>query len=252
MSQQKSKEIVYLVLAVTLGAFLALGVSVWATSIGSNITSSGSISANGTFSATGLSTLSGGILVNNSTSTVTWLTTINATSTNATSTNLYVSGLFNADGSSNTFTALMSTSTQATSTYLGVTTHASTSALRVSNGVTFDGLSFTYTNISTTTIATNANAHAYATSSASIPLVKYDASNTRIGISTTTPGATLAVGGDGFAIIAGTGTSTLSVQSTQASRGGCIELRTTDGNNVVSLIATSSGNTVYWTAGGCR
>ncbi|MEK7586402.1 MAG: hypothetical protein AAB453_00860 [Patescibacteria group bacterium] len=44
------------------------------------------------FSATGLSTLSGGILINNATSTITNLTMVNATTTNATTTNLYVSG----------------------------------------------------------------------------------------------------------------------------------------------------------------
>lgn len=112
--------------------------------------------------------------------------------------------------------------------------------------------SITYSNVATSTIATNANAFAYATSSASIPFVKFDASNTRVGISTTTPGATLAVGGNGTAIVMGDATSSISIQSTLASRGGCIELETTDGANVVSLMATSSGNVVYWVAGGCR
>lgn len=45
-----------------------------------------------TLTATGLSTLTGGILANNSTSTIVGLTIVNSTTTSATTTNLYVSG----------------------------------------------------------------------------------------------------------------------------------------------------------------
>ena len=222
MSRQKSKETFYFMLAMVLGALLTVSASVWATSLGTNISSSGSLSAATTLSVTGKSTLSGGILVNNATSTITWLNMINATSTNA------------------------------TSTFLGVSTHASTSALRVSNATTFDG-SLTYTNVGTTTIATNANAWSYATSSASIPLVKFDASNTRIGIGTTTPGATFAVGGDGTALIMGGGaTSTLAIQSNGAG-GGCIELEAADGNGRVAIYASIAATTTLMVqSGGCR
>ncbi len=64
--------------------------------------------------------------------------------------------------------------------------------------ITVNGASLVFGNAGTTTIpSSNANAWSYATSSANIPFVKYDTTNTRIGISTTTPGATLAVGGAG-------------------------------------------------------
>lgn len=64
--------------------------------------------------------------------------------------------------------------------------------------VALNAATVVYNNAGTTTIpSSNANAWAVATSSAAIPLVRYDTSNTRVGISTTTPGATLAVGGSG-------------------------------------------------------
>lgn len=53
---------------------------------------SGGLFATGTSAFSGLSSFYGGILVNNSTSTITNLVTVNATSTNATTTALYVSG----------------------------------------------------------------------------------------------------------------------------------------------------------------
>ncbi len=121
--------------------------------------------------------------------------------------------------------------------------------------VMFNAATLIHNNAGTTTIPTSAVSRAYATSTANIPLVRFDASNTRVGISTTTPGATLAVGGDGTAIIMGGATSTLSIQSTAnsaASRGGCIELESTAGDGTrFSLMATGAG-IAYWTTGGCR
>ncbi len=71
-----------------------------ANTLGSGITAS-SLTSLGTLSslsASGLSTLTGGILANNSTSTITNLTMVNSTSTNATTTNLAISGLATAAG----------------------------------------------------------------------------------------------------------------------------------------------------------
>ncbi|MFH1170763.1 MAG: tail fiber domain-containing protein [Candidatus Vogelbacteria bacterium] len=75
-----------------------LGASV----VNSSLTSVGTL---GSLAVTGLSTLSGGLLVNNATSTITNLTMVNSTTTNATSTNLYLSG------------GLVVNSTTATSTF---------------------------------------------------------------------------------------------------------------------------------------
>lgn len=122
--------------------------------------------------------------------------------------------------------------------------------------VMFNAATRIYNNAGTTTIpSSNANSLAYATSTANIPLLRFDTSNTRVGIGTTTPGATLAVGGDGTALIMGGATSTLSIQSTAnaaASRGGCIEVESTAGDGTrFSLMATGAG-IAYWTTGGCR
>lgn len=125
--------------------------------------------------------------------------------------------------------------------YVGSSTAASTTVV--------------YQGTATTSIATNADSFAYATSSANIPLVKFDSSNTRVGISTTTPGRTLSVGGDGTALIEGAGTSTLYMYSTgpitgTGARGGCIELEGPDGS-AFRLYATSA-QVAMFESGSCR
>ncbi|MEK7390893.1 MAG: hypothetical protein AAB635_02025, partial [Patescibacteria group bacterium] len=146
----------------------------------------------GSLTLQGLTTISGGVLTNTSTSTITNLTTV------------------------------LSTSTQATSTYLSVTTHASTSQLLVSTGLgvgistsTTGSLEVTgsalfgdsiddifnlnsgylsFANRATTSIlSSNADSFAIATTSSSIPLLKFDTLNTRIGIGTTTPAEFLSI-----------------------------------------------------------
>ncbi|OGZ99611.1 MAG: hypothetical protein A3C07_04845 [Candidatus Sungbacteria bacterium RIFCSPHIGHO2_02_FULL_47_11] len=118
--------------------------------------------------------------------------------------------------------------------------------------VMFNSASLRYNNAGTSTIpSSNANAWSYATSSAGIPVVKLDTSNTRVGISTSTPGATLAVGGDGTAIIMGGATSTLSLHSTGGTKGGCIEFESAEGDAVFKLYATSTGQPVF-ESGSCR
>ncbi|MEK7149312.1 MAG: hypothetical protein AAB796_02840, partial [Patescibacteria group bacterium] len=86
----------------------------------SQLTVSNNTSIGGTLSLTGLATLTGGILVNNGTSTITNLVTVNATSTNA------------------------------TTTYLSVGTLASTSQLTVSNNTSIGG-TLSLTGLSTLT-----------------------------------------------------------------------------------------------------
>src|SRR3989344_9583285 len=94
--------------ALILGITLAVGASVWATSIGTNVSVSGTLTTDGASTLTGLATIPGGILANNSTSTI------------------------------RNLDMLTSTSTSATSTYFAVSNYASTSALRVSNAATLD------------------------------------------------------------------------------------------------------------------
>jgi len=63
----------------------------------------------------------------------------------------------------------------------------------------FNSGSLVFNNVSTTTIvAANANSFNIATSSANIPFLKFDTSNYRIGISTTSPGATFSVAGNAY------------------------------------------------------
>src|SRR3989344_6000268 len=68
----------------------------------------------------------------------------------------------------------------------------------VTGTLTIGGATITHSVAATTSIlADGANSWAIATSSANIPFVKYNTSTYRIGISTTTPGATFTVGGAG-------------------------------------------------------
>ncbi len=76
-------------LTVNATSTFAAGVTI--NSGGLSVTGSGGLSITNALYAGGLSTLTGGILTNNATSTITNLTMVNATSTNATSTTLYVS-----------------------------------------------------------------------------------------------------------------------------------------------------------------
>ena len=87
--------------------------------------------------------------------------------------------------------------------------------------------------------------------------MRFNTTNTRIGISSSTPGATLAVGGDGTAIIMGGATSSLSIQSTNTAgataAGGCIELESAAGGGAVfRLYATAAGVPAVWESGSCR
>ncbi len=122
--------------------------------------------------------------------------------------------------------------------------------------LTITSNSVTYSNAGTSTIpSASANAWGYATSTANIPLLKLDTSNTRVGVSTTTPGRSLSVGGDGTLLVTGVGTSTLYLYSTGAktgadARGSCIEFNSPTGTRL-RLYATTSGLAVFET-GGCR
>ena len=227
------------ILALMLGVTLAVSVSVWATTVGNSVTVSGGLTVNGGSTLGDASTD-----VNLFTGTLQASTT--ALFTGAVTT--YGDGTLG-DAAGDTLTVNAST-TVANS--IGLNGEVAIGNAQADN-VTINAGVVNYTNVSTSTIpSANANAFNVATTSANIPLVKFDTSNTRVGIGTTTPGATLAVGGDGTAIIIGGATSSLSIQSTGASKGGCIEVESTAGDGTrFSLMATGAG-IVYWTTGGCR
>lgn len=149
--------------------------------------------------------------------------------------------------------------------------------------VNFNSANLNFNNIGTSTLPINATAWSYATSTGGADtggaFVRFDTTNTRVGISTSTPGNTFSVAGaiqttGGFGVgsatttpgaveiasttvIRGrlslgggtTGTTTLSIGSLGSTQGGCIELKTTSGGTV-SLMATSSGFAMF-AAGGC-
>src|SRR3989344_4366571 len=116
----------------TFGTLLTVGGDAF---IGGNLTATGTISVAGgasllsTLDVSGLSTLTGGILSNSSTSTIANVTMILATSTSATSTNFFATNL----------NATNSTSTNLYSTSL-IAANATTSNLNIANTLTGAGL----------------------------------------------------------------------------------------------------------------
>ena len=83
--------------------------------------------------------------------------------------------------------------------------------------VALNAASLIHNNVGTTTlVAADKNSWNVATTSAGIPFVKYDTSNYRIGIGTSTPGRTFSVAGEGYfqnALSVGTnGTRLTSIQ----------------------------------------
>lgn len=122
---------------------------------------------------------------------------LGSTVVNATSTYSYIgaSGLLDV-GASSTILNLVtvnSTSTQATSTYLSVSTLASTTALRISGNETYESQS-------TSSIRNLVNALSFATSTATgqTPVLTLDGANGRVGIGSSSPMADFVVGNYGI------------------------------------------------------
>lgn len=253
-----SRESTYsFIFALFLGVALAVGASVWATSIGNDVTVTNALSVTGTSALTGAVTTTGAATVGTDL-TVTSGARVGTGSTGTHLTaladdTLFVEGQAEFDG-----IVWFDASLQASSTALitGAATFYGNVTVGDGTGdtLTITGTSITHSNAGTTTIpATDANSWSFATSSANIPMVKINTSTSRIGIGTTTPGASLAVGNEGTALVMGSGTSTLSLQSTGGTnKGGCLEVEDTAGTGAVfSLMATGAG-IAYWTTGGCR
>lgn len=258
------KESFLFIFALILGVVLAVGGSVWATTIGTNADISGTLSVSGASTLTGNVTASGTLSVTGA-STLTGAVTASGDlavnggdiTTTATTWNFDVGGggtvLFR-DGTNNLMTiadggSVGNVTVTGTLTANGNTTLGDV----VGDTTTFVG-STTYSNAATTTIAATAvNSFSIATSSAGVAFVKLDTSNYRFGIGTTTPRNTLSVGGDGVIAAAGSGTTTLSLQSNGTTKGGCIELETADGNGTVRIYAAAAAtSTVIVESGSCR
>lgn len=156
----------------------------------------------------------------------------------------------------------------------------------VGDTVNFNAGVLNFNNLSTTTLPISVTAFDIATTTYGgngRPFVRLDTTNTRFGIATSVPSATLSVGGSGMigeglgvgratttagvldvasstvvtgrlTIGAGTsGTSTLRITNNMSSgQGGCIELKTTAGATV-SLFATTTGaGSAVFVAGPCN
>ena len=123
--------------------------------------------------------------------------------------------------------------------------------------VTMNGGTLAFGNVSTTTIPTgNANAWNIATSSANIPLMKFDTSNYRVGIGTSSPAALFSVGGNaigsrGF-YVSSTGNVGIGTTSPGASieiltgnisvSGGCVRSATTTASALFGTCADLAEN----------
>ena len=142
-------------------------------------------------------------------STIQRLTSLISTSTSATSTNFYVSGSFLSNAASSTllnafissttvtnFYANFGTTTNATSTFLAVTTYASTSALTVSATTTLNR-AIVYSESATSTISGSVNSFSIGTTTAvgNSPIFSIDGLNGRVGIGSSTPYASFAIAG---------------------------------------------------------
>ena len=233
MSTSKQFRTYTFVSALVIGMLLAAGASVWATSVGTDVTVTGSMAVQSS-SASSSVTYAFGV----GTTTPSMQLSVGGAEGTATG-HVYLTGGLGVGIATTTAGGLQLT---------GNTLFGDAAA----DLVMFNSASLRYNNAGTSTIpSSNANAWSYATSSAGIPVVKLDTSNTRVGISTSTPGATLAVGGDGTAIIMGGATSTLSLHSTGGTKGGCIEFESAEGDAVFKLYATSTGQPVF-ESGSCR
>ncbi len=227
------------ILALILGAFLAIGGSVLATSIGSNVdvsgtlTSSGAATLSSTVTVSGAGTFNGNVTLGDAATDTFTVTGNSITYSNAGTTTIpSASAVAWAYATSSASVPFVRYNTSTFRIGIGTTTPGATFAVGGAGNIyalggigiglatttagaiensgnvlfgdastdlaMFNSASLIYNNQGTTTIpAANAASWAYATSSANIPFVRYDTSNYRIGIGTTTPGATFAVGGAG-------------------------------------------------------
>lgn len=188
---------------------LAVGASVWATTIGTNITVTGNLTTSGTTAsssvsyALGVGTTTPGTALAIVGSTYTTLglgAGISTTTTGAleiTGSAYFAGDLSVADDVTITSGLGVGIATSTTGNF--EITGSALFGNAAADLVMLNASTIVYNNVGTTTIpATNAASWAIATTSANIPFLRYDTSNYRVGIGTSTPGATFSVAGDAY------------------------------------------------------
>ncbi|MBI4134778.1 MAG: hypothetical protein HY471_01565 [Candidatus Sungbacteria bacterium] len=170
-------------------AMLTVGLSVFATTIGTNISADGTLTVNG------------GSTFGDAAADVNLFTgTLQASTTALFTGNITTYGALNTFGDAATDVNLF------TGTVNASTTALFDGAITMNGNVTVGNAaadSFTLNAATTTITAGSLSAHAIATSSANIPFLRFDTSTYRIGIGTTSPAVTFSVGGAGHGYLLG-------------------------------------------------
>jgi len=238
-------------IALFLGVVLAASVSVWATSIGTNI------SVDGTLTVTGAATHNGNTTLGDA------ATDINLfTGTLQASTTALFTGAVTTYGNTTIGDAAADTLTvNATSTFATALTVSAggvsitAGGLTVANNGTISGGLGVGTTGTSTAGAIQTSGPAQFDTDISVTDDAVITGGLGVGTTGTTTNGSLEVSGaslfGGIVNLNQSGTSTISVKSTTAIRGGCIELEGADGASTFSIYATSAQVAMIQT-GGCR
>lgn len=208
-SNKKGNSPFKFLFALIIGMVLAVGASVWATTIGTNVTVTGNLTTSGTTASSSVSYALGVA----TTTPTTALSIVGSTYTTlglGAGISTTTTGALEITGSAY-FAGDLSVADDATiASGLGVGIATSTTGNFEITGsalfgdaagdlVMLNAANVIYNNAGTTTIpAANKNSWIIATSSANIPFVRYDTSNYRVGVGTSTPGATFSVAGNAY------------------------------------------------------
>ncbi len=256
-SEYKGSQTLTFLVALFLGVVLSASMSVWATSIGTNI------SVDGTLTVTGASTLTGAATHNGNTTLGDAATDINLfTGTLQASTTALFTGAVTTYGSVTLGDASADTLTvNATSTFAaGVTVNAgglsvTAGGLTIANNGTVSGGLGVGTTGTSTAGAIQTSGPVQFDTDLSVTDDAVITGGLGVGTTGTTTNGSLEVSGaslfGGIMNLNQSGTSTISAKSTTATRGGCIELEGADGASTFSIYATSAQVAMIQT-GGCR
>ena len=237
--------------ALFLGVVLSAGVSVWATSIGTDI------SVDGTLTVTGANTFNGNTTLGNAAGDINLFTGTLQASTTALFTGAVTTygSVTLGDTSADTLT-VNATSTFAT----GVTISAgglsvTAGGLTIANNGTISGGLGVGTTGTSTAGAIQTSGPAQFDTDLSVTDDAVITGGLGVGTTGTTTNGSLEVSGASLfgdiVNVTQSGTSTISVKSTTATRGGCIEFEGADGASTFSIYATSAQVAMIQT-GGCR
>lgn len=265
------------ILALALGVVLAVGGSVWATSVGTDVTVSGKIevqssAATSTFSTGGINVGSGQFIVQASSGNV-GISSTTPAQLFSVGGSAFI-GASSGGGTLGGFGIGKATTTAGAFENIGPVLFGDVAA----DVVNFNAANLNFNNAGTSTIPISATAWGIATSTGGAgsgsAFVRFNTTNTRVGIATSTPGNTFSVTGDihasgGLGIGAGTTTpgsveisgrtiirnivsisrasasSTLRLETSGTNARACIEFK--DENGTFRLIATSAAPALFQT-----